>query len=311
MKMNFVVICAFSMLVGAASAQQASTQSDASVSSNTSVSASQNGAGVQSDTNASATSQAGVPTRKQHHPESKAFKHGESQNGPSSGSTGVSGALAVGTTVNSVLSKPLDSRKCKPGDEVVATVSQDVKADGKVVVKKGSKLVGHITEAKTNGEGQANSSLGIIFDHAVLKNGQQVEMRSVVQAIAAAQTNPASSMGDDMGAMGGGSIASTSSASKGSGLLGGVGSTASATTGAATNLGGNVTGAANSTLNSTANVGHGVQGALNSHSTGVLGLNGLSLATQATNATQGSIITSSGKSVHLDSGTQMVLRVTN
>jgi hypothetical protein len=41
------------------------------------------------------------------------------------------------------------------------------------------------------------------------------------------------------------------------------------------------------------------------------GLKGLSLAGDAANSTQGSVITSTGKAIHLDSGTQMVLRVVN
>jgi hypothetical protein len=50
---------------------------------------------------------------------------------------------------------------------------------------------------------------------------------------------------------------------------------------------------------------------LSSTSTGVIGMRDLSLAGAATNTTAGSIISSPGKSVHLDSGTQMVLRVVN
>jgi hypothetical protein len=48
-------------------------------------------------------------------------------------------------------------------------------------------------------------------------------------------------------------------------------------------------------------------GQLTSNSRGVFGLNGLSLNSAASNGTQGSIITSAGKNVHLDSGTQMLL----
>jgi hypothetical protein len=48
------------------------------------------------------------------------------------------------------LSKSVDARHCKPGDELTARVTQDVKSDGKVVIAKGSKLVGHVTEAKAN-----------------------------------------------------------------------------------------------------------------------------------------------------------------
>jgi hypothetical protein len=297
-------------VVGIAAAQQVSSQNSASGSSNTSVSASQNGANVNSNTNANASSQtsATAPTHEEHAAPKQSQHHQAKKD--EGGSMNAASALSAGTTVNAVLAKPIDSRKCKPGDEVVATASQDVKADGKVVVKKGSRLIGHVTEAKAKGEGEANSSLGIMFDHAVLKNGQQVQMNSVVQAIAAAHTAPMS-MDDDMGAMGAGSMASTGGVASGghSGLLGGVGSTAGAATGAVANVGGNATGAVNSSVGSTANVGRGVNGALTSSSSGVVGMKGLSLATAASNATEGSVLTSTGKSVHLDSGTQMMLRV--
>ena len=48
-------------------------------------------------------------------------------------------------------------------------------------------------------------------------------------------------------------------------------------------------------------------GQLTSNSQGVFGLNGLNLNAAASNATEGSVITSAGKSVHLDGGTRMLL----
>jgi hypothetical protein len=48
-------------------------------------------------------------------------------------------------------------------------------------------------------------------------------------------------------------------------------------------------------------------GQLTSNSHGVFGLSGLNLTTTAGNATQGSVITSAGKNVHLDSGTRILL----
>jgi len=48
-------------------------------------------------------------------------------------------------------------------------------------------------------------------------------------------------------------------------------------------------------------------GQLTSNSQGVFGLEGLNLNTAAANSTQGSLITSTGKNVHLDSGTQLLL----
>ena len=132
-------------------------------------------------------------------------------------------------------------------------------------------------------------------------------MNSVVQALAAARTQSGSS-DDSLGAVENGGIARSGSAS-GGGPLGGVTSAARTTTGTVANVGGSATGAVHSTLGSTANVGGGLDGALSSTSSGVIGLKGLSLAGDAANSTKGSLITSPAKSVHLDSGTQMVLRV--
>jgi hypothetical protein len=47
---------------------------------------------------------------------------------------------------------------------------------------------------------------------------------------------------------------------------------------------------------------------LSSTSTGVIGLKGLSLTSDASNSSQGSLIVSSTRNVHLDSGTQLLLR---
>jgi hypothetical protein len=72
----------------------------------------------------------------------------------------------------------------------------------------------------------------------------------------------------------------------------------------------------NSTTNATGNIAGASRGAvgglnaagqLTSNSQGVFGLNGLNLNAAASNATEGSVITSAGKNVHLDSGTRMLL----
>ena len=49
-------------------------------------------------------------------------------------------------------------------------------------------------------------------------------------------------------------------------------------------------------------------GRLASNSSGVFGLEGLSIDSAASSATQGSMIVSATKNVHLDSGTQLLLR---
>jgi hypothetical protein len=180
--------------------------------------------------------------------------------------------------------------------------------------------VGHVTQASARANGESESALGIVFDKAILKNGQEVPLNVAIQALAAAQSNAAVA-GPDLDTMGsaGGSAVGSGTAG-GRGALGGLTSSAGGAVGAVTNTaasaGGVAGGAANSTVKSTANVagssagaigGLNTAGQLTSNSQGVFGLNGLNLNSAASNGTQGSIITSAGKNVHLDSGTQMLL----
>lgn len=310
MNKKLVMMAALSTLVGIASAQQINSSTEASASSSTSVSAQKSGANAQSSTsgNASTQSSLSVPGQQNQPQKQKDRKDDGNQKGASASSAS---ALNTGSTINAALVKPVDSKNCKPGDPVLAKTTQNVKSDGSVVIPNGSKLIGHVTQAQARSEGASNSSLGIVFDHAVLKNGQEIPVHSVVQALAAGQANASSAMGDeDLNAMGSTAATGTGAVRSGGGLLGGVGSTAGAATGVVANTG-SVAGATNSTVGSVAGSGRALQGGLNSSSTGVVGLHGLSLESAAANSAQGSMISSTGKSVHLDSGTQMVLRVVN
>jgi hypothetical protein len=233
-------------------------------------------------------------------------------------------ALANGSTFNAALNAPIDSRKAKPGDPVTAHTTEPAKSDGKTVLPRGTKLLGHVTQASARSNGESDSSLGVVFDKAILKNGQEVPLNAGIQALASGQS-AASAAGPDLDTFGsGGASAAGSGVAGGRGALGGVGSTAGGAAGAVTNtaanVGGGAGGALNSTVNSTASaagslngVSSGATGGLNtagqltSDSHGVFGLNGLNLNSAAANGTQGSIITSAGKNVHLDSGTQMLL----
>src|SRR5713101_4950755 len=91
--------------------------------------------------------------------------------------------LQAGSTVQAELAKSVDARKNKVGDEVVAKTTHDVKSEGRVVIPKGSKLIGHVTEAKAQSKQQAASELGIAFDHAILKNGEELPLALGIQAI--------------------------------------------------------------------------------------------------------------------------------
>jgi hypothetical protein len=273
----------------------------------------QTGAQAGAQSSSSASVQAGQ-TQAQASGNSSAATSASAQNGQANGS------LVSGTAFNAALSSPIDSKKCKPGDAVTAHTTEAAKSEGKTVIPKGSKLVGHVTQASSRAKGESESSLGIVFDKAILKNGEEVPLNVAIQAIAAAQSN-VSAAGADLDAFGGaGTSGAGSGGGGGRGGLGGVTSGAGGAVGAVTNTAANVGGVAGGTVNSATNAGGSIAGAsrgavgglnaagqLTSNSQGVFGLNGLNLNAAASNATQGSVITSAGKNVHLDSGTRMLL----
>lgn len=229
-------------------------------------------------------------------------------------------SLGSGTAFNAALSSPVDSKKSKPGDAVSARTTEAAKAEGKTVIPKGSKLIGHVTQASARAKGESESALGIVFDKAILKNGEQIPLNVAIRAIASSQSS-VSAAGTDMDAMGGmGASAAGSSTAGGHGALGGVTSTVGGAAGAVTNTAANAGGVAGGTVNSATNATGSITGAskgavgglnatgqLTSNSQGVFGLNGLNLNAAASNATQGTVITSAGKNVHLDSGTRLLL----
>ena len=89
-------------------------------------------------------------------------------------------ALA-GLKIRATLTKSLDSRRNKPGDEVRAKTSEDVVLEG-IVIPRNSKLIGHITVA-TAARRTADSFMGIVFDRAMLKKGKSIPLSATIQAL--------------------------------------------------------------------------------------------------------------------------------
>jgi hypothetical protein len=103
-----------------------------------------------------------------------------------------------GAELNATLSQTVDARKAKPGDAVTATLTEDVRANGRLLLLRGTMLVGRVTEAQArtrradSGDAQADSRLGIEFETAVLRDGQEVPINATIQAVAVGEL-PASS----------------------------------------------------------------------------------------------------------------------
>src|SRR5579863_6813247 len=131
-----------------------------------------------------------------------------------------SGSISSGTKIDATLATSLDAKMSKPGDDVEVRTEEDIKQDGKVVLKKGTHLVGHVTQAQARANGQTQSQLGIVFDHAVLKDGQEVPFNATIQALAVAQSAAAASAGaDDMMTSSGAMSAAQGSMRSGGGLV--------------------------------------------------------------------------------------------
>src|SRR5215471_10784813 len=96
------------------------------------------------------------------------------------------GLLTSGTVINAKLNSSVDSKKAKPGAQVTAETTEPVKsADGRTVLPKGSKLTGHVTQASARNKDQGQAALGIQFDKAKLKDGQEMALTNIrIQALA-------------------------------------------------------------------------------------------------------------------------------
>ena len=82
------------------------------------------------------------------------------------------------------LTKTIDAKKAKTGDEVIAKVTQDMKTNsGDVIVTKDTKIMGHVTAAQARSKEQKESQVAIAFDRAVAKDGSEMRMPMAIQAI--------------------------------------------------------------------------------------------------------------------------------
>src|SRR5580700_2612593 len=236
MKSSTIFLCALLATTATAFADGPAAQGDASTTSGTAVSANRSGASA-SNSSASAAS--------------ANTKHAQA-------------AAASGSEMNATLSKPVDAHKAKPGDEVTATNDRDAKAADGTSIKRGSKLVGHVTKAhpldkSASGSADAASMLSIVFDKAILKDGREVPLNATIQAVSAAESD--ASLGSDIGGAGMSAVGSGAGSSRGAG--GAVGGGLSAAGGLAGGVGHGVSGAASGIAGATAHSA-GAVGGLNS-----------------------------------------------
>jgi hypothetical protein len=190
------------------------------------------------------------------------------------------------------LTKTVDAKKAKTGDEVVAKVTQDMKTgSGEVIVAKDTKMIGHVTEAQAHTKDQKQSELGITFDKAVTK-GSEMKLPMSIQAIIAPPSNNSADSGN-----GAPSETVTTGATTTSPMSGRPASGAQPPPQARPPEG------------TEAKQATGARPPINASTQGVIGIPNLTLATDVQNTAQGSVMTSDKNNVKLESGTMLLLRV--
>jgi hypothetical protein len=244
-----------------------------------------------------------------------------------------SGSVTVASEmspVNGELANKLDAKSAKAGDPVVVKTTEPVRIANGVVIPKGSRLVGSITEVQAHGSDSPDSHIGIRFDHAELKGGQtlaiQAEIRSLSLPVSSLSMAP---MGNDasMGAMGGGGAMGGAGSMSGGGMGGARGGAGGVAAGGA--LGGTGNGVGNTVGGTPGTLDPSVNGTVRApgqlagnvsdagsrvsasgevvHSTGVPGV---MLSGRSRNASSASgKLWASKQNVHLDGGTQIVFGI--
>jgi hypothetical protein len=274
---------------------------------------------------------------------------GAGESGSAAAQAGPASAGAMqATSVSAELTKRIDSKDAKVGDEVAAKTTSEARMPDGTKIPRGSRLMGHVSEVQAKSKENHDSHVTFCFDHAVLKDGRDLPVNAMVRAIAAPAPTAASSVNDDPmaggGLQGGGGGRGAEAPAGGVGLAGNGPSIArpvglatgatSATAGGLNNATSGIDGSVNGAVgtngalgtggNGTAlNNAAGLNGGLGAGAAGSVGnLSGVTFsavhvaadagsggASATGGASIGTTLTGHNKNVSLDSGSQMMVAV--
>lgn len=197
--------------------------------------------------------------------------------------------------VFAVLTKTAESKGAVAGQELTLRTVGDVVVGGEVVIPRGSKLLGRITEVKVKGGGVAQSALSVVIDKAVTKDGAELHLQAIIAAVAAPR-DKSLALDPTYGMLHSGEpkmVGTSPGRASGAGELP-PGSKAGGTAEVAT-----------------ADIQGGTDGPwlLDKHSQGAIGYDGLSLSWRLTEPPPVTVFSAKGKNVKLDAGAQVLLRM--
>lgn len=215
--------------------------------------------------------------------------------------------LASNTALAAQLENSLDVRRAKAGDTVVLKTTQALKQNGEVIVPKGAKLIGRVTEVQQRTKANGESRIGVAFDR-LQKGALDMPITASIVSITHARSQTRamdSSLESETMSSSSTSTTTRSTGGQGSGgLLGGVGNTVggavNTTTSTVGNVAGTTTSAVGSTVGATTNTAGNLTGSLK----------GLQI-TQSTSASAegGSTLSLNTGNLRLESGTTFNLLV--
>jgi hypothetical protein len=234
-----------------------------------------------------------------------AVQTGTTQNTPAptqAGAPGLNAAktshLASGSVIPITLTKTVDAKKAKVGDQILAKVTDDLKSSaGEVLLTKNARVVGHVTQVQAHSKEQKESQLGVVFDRIQGKNGSDMQMPMLIQAVISFQSNGSQNQNNN----------TDPSQPSGGGSSGGraVGASAPALRPSA---GGGMSNTGSQSGAQASGSSNNARPAITAQTQGVIGIANLTL-NAGLNPTQGSVLSSEKNNVKLESGTMMLLRV--
>lgn len=233
-------------------------------------------------------------------------------------------SAAAASSVSAELTKKIDTKNAKVGDEVLAKTTSNARLADGTRLPKGTRLMGTITDVHAKSKEDQTSRLVFSLNRAVLHDGREIPVHAVLRSVAAPAAMATAGADDDMsaggGAMAGGGAVSGGGRASGGGLLGG----ATRTTGGLVGSGVGTAGAATNSLAATGSsalrsatdtgvgsvrtAGEAGAGANTLDHVAVANLPGVTFSSAAGANSAGSL-DATGRNINLESGTQLTLSV--
>lgn len=211
--------------------------------------------------------------------------------------------------VTGELVSKLDTKNAKSGDEVVVKTTEKATIANGLVIPKGSKITGHITDVQAHDATNPNSKMAIQFDQAQLKDGQTMPIKSVLQSVDPASGSDAAQGSSPFGS---GSAPSAPTSAPSTGAAGTSGGGASASSPSMPTQGS----AAPSNSGSSATVGGPASGTVVAHQGNIdiktTGIPGVLIAANSNGqpfANASGALLGAKQNVHLDGGTRFTLAI--